>query len=678
MKPTTALKLSSLALLIQLAVYSAPSWATQPRSGLDLPGFDKAVRAQDDLYRHGSGTWLRDSSIPADKAEITGVDMPAVVDQRIRRILQDLAAKPQAKASSAKKIGDYYAAYLDTAAIDKAGLAPIKPLLAEIKAIKTPQQLAAWAGRAQGQIQTPIWLWGGFADFMNPGLNRVMAWQGGLGLPDRDYYLKLDDAQFAKARAAYLTYLARLAELAGLPKPAELAQRVLSLETRLAQAHTPLSDARNPAKMYNPLSAAELMLKAPGFDWQAFLAAAKISSEDKVTVTQLDTAIATARLFAELPLTDWQAYFTLRSLGAAAQVLPQGFRAAHFAFHGKAVTGAQADRPRAQRALEQVSEALNEALAEQYVARHFPAAHKQKVETIYQNVLAAYQRLMAENSWMEPATKSAALDKLSKYKAKIGHPDNWRDYTALDVRAGDAFGNQQRAKRFDWEHKAAAAGKPMDRKAWPMSPLEVNAFYDPSGNEINLTAGILQAPLFEMEADDAANYGGIGAQIGHEISHGFDNMGAQFDGDGVMKQWWTEADRKSFEALGARLVAQFNALEALPGKHVNGELTLPENMADLIGLQIAFKAYQASLGGKPAPVIDGYTGEQRFFLSFAQSWRGKRRDEFTLQLLSSDTHSPREFRANGPAQNVDGFHEAFGTQAGDKMFKPAAERVRLW
>ncbi|MCV2360081.1 M13 family metallopeptidase [Paucibacter sp. TC2R-5] len=678
MKARQLLKLSSVALLLQLAGYAAPAGATQAQSGLDLPGFDQAVRAQDDLYRHSSGTWLRDKAIAADKAELHGTDMPAVVDQRIRSILQELASKPQPKASSAKKIGDYYAAYLDNAAIDKAGLAPIKPLLAEIAAIKTPQQLAAWAGRAQGQIETPIWLWGGFADFMNPGLNRVMAWQGGLGLPDRDYYLKLDDAQFAKARAAYLTYLTRLAELAGLPKPAELAQRVLSLETRLAQAHTPLSEARNPAKMYNPLTAEELMGKAPGFDWQAFLAAAKISAEDKVTVTQLDTAIATARLFAELPLADWQAYFTLRSLDASAQVLPQGFRAAHFAFHGKAVTGAQADRPRAKRALEQLSEALNEALAQQYVARHFPAAHKQKVELIFNNVLAAYQQLMAANSWMEPATKAAALDKLSKYKAKIGHPDQWRDYSALELRTGDAFGNQQRAKRFAWEHKAAAAGKPMDRKAWAMSPLEVNAFYDPMGNEINLTAGILQAPLFEMQADDAANYGGIGAQIGHEISHGFDNMGAQFDGDGVMRPWWTEADRKAFEALGAKLVAQFNALEALPGKHVNGELTLPENMADLIGLQIAFKAYQASLGGRPAPVIDGYSGEQRFFLSFAQSWRVKRRDERTLQLLSSDPHAPNEFRANGPAQNVDGFHEAFGTHAGDKMFKPAAERVRLW
>jgi putative endopeptidase len=678
MKPTTLLKLSCLTLLLQVGVGAKSAQAAQARSGLDLPGFDQAVRVQDDLYRHSSGSWLRTAAIPADKAELVGADMPAVVDQRIRNILQDLATKPQAKGSSGQKVSDYYAAYEDTAAIEKAGLKPIKPLLAEIAAIGTPQQLATWVGSAQGQVETPIWLWGGFADFMDPGLNRVMAWQGGLGLPDRDYYLKLDDAQFGKARAAYLTYLTQLARLSGQARPAEMAQRVLDLETRLAQTQAPLSEARDPSRMYNPLTAEELMVKAPGFDWGAFLTAAKISSGDKVTVTQLGAAIATAQLFADLPLGDWKAYFTLRSLDSAAQVLPAEFRAAHFAFHGKAITGAQVETPRAQRALEQVTSALNEALAQQYVERHFPAAHKQKVEAIFHTVLGAYQQLMADNSWMEPSTKAAALDKLSKYKAKIGHPDSWRDYTALDVRAGDAFGNQQRAKRFDWEHKAAAAGKPMDRKAWAMSPLEVNAFYDPMGNEINLTAGILQAPLFDMQADDAVNYGAIGATIGHEISHGFDNMGSQFDGDGVMRQWWSETDRQTFSALGAKLAAQFNAFEALPGKTVNGQLTLPENIADLVGLQIAFKAYQTSLHGKPAPRIDGYTGEQRFFLSFAQSWRVKRRDERTLQLLTSDPHSPPEFRANGAAQNIDGFQEAFGVHAGDKMFKPVAERVRLW
>lgn len=678
MTPSTLLKLSCLTLLIQLHGGATAAEAAQARSGLDLPGFDKSVRPQDDLYRHSNGAWQRSVTIPADKAEVYGVNIPEVVDQRLQSILESMVVAPQAPGSNGQKVRDYYAAYRDTVAIDKAGLKPVQPLLAEIAAISTSQQLAKWVGGAQGQIETPIWLWGGFADFMDPGLNRVMAWQGGLGLPDRDYYLKLDDAQFGKARAAYLTYLTRLAELSGQARPAEMAQRVLNLETRLAQAHVPVNEARDPARMYNPLTAEELMIKAPGFDWETYLDAAKISRGDKVTVTQLNTAIATAQLFAELPLADWKAYFTLRSLDANAQVLPAGFREAHFAFHGMAIKGAQIERPRAERALDQVRWALNDALAQKYVERHFPDTSKQRIQEIYHNVLAAYQQLMADNSWMEPATKAAALHKLSKYKAKIGYPDRWRDYAALEVRPGDAFGNQQRAKRFDWETKASASGKPMDRSAWAMSPLEVNAFYDPMGNEILLTAGILQAPLFDMQADDAVNYGAIGAIIGHEISHGFDNMGSQFDADGVMRQWWTEADRQTFSALGDRLAKQFNVFEALPGKPVNGQMTLPENMADLVGLQIAFKAYRNSLHGKPAPVINGYTGEQRFFLSFAQSWRVKRRDERTLQLLTSDPHAPSEFRANGAAQNIDGFHEAFGTHAGDGMFRPVTERVRLW
>ncbi|MEJ6004713.1 M13 family metallopeptidase [Paucibacter sp. AS339] len=675
--------LPALLLALQLAGLASPAMAqaqAKPASasGLDLSGFDPQVRPQDDLYRAVNGRWLRNTAIPADRVEVHGVDMPAVVDGRVRAILQALAARQHPAGSVEQKIGDYYRSYLDTAAIERAGLAPIKPLLAEIDAIRSPAELARWQGRAQGQLQTPIWFWGGFADFMDPGLNRVMAWQGGLGLPDRDYYLKLDEPAFAKARSAYLAYLSRLATLAGDRDAARTAQRVLALETRLAAVHVPLSEARDPSKMVNPLTPAELLAQAPGFDWPTFFEAAQLSAGDKVNVTQLGTAIATARLFAELPLADWKAYFRLRSLDANAQVLPKAFRQAHFAFHGAAMGGATAERAREQRALEQVSEALSEALAQQYVARHFPPAHKQRVQQIYEQVLAAYRELMAANSWMAPATRAAALDKLDRYKAKIGHPDQWRDYAALQVRAGDALGNQQRAQRFDWAVKAAAAGKPMDRQAWAMSPLVVNAFYDPMGNEINLTAAILQAPLFDMAADDAANFGGIGAQIGHEISHGFDSMGAQFDGQGAMRNWWTDEDRKTFADKSAQLIAQFNAFEALPGKHVNGELTLPENMADLLGLQIAYKAYQRSLGGKPAPVIDGFSGEQRFFMSFAQSWRVKRSEQRTLQLLSSDPHAPNEFRANAPAMNLDAFHEAFKTAPGDALFKPATSRIQLW
>ena len=637
------------------------------------------MRPQDDLYRAVNGGWLRQVQIPADRVEVYGVDMPAVVNERLQHMVQELAAsKAHRPGSVEQKIADYYRGYLDTAAIDAAGMAPVRRLMAEIDAIQSVRSLAAWQGRAQGLLQTPIWFWGGFADFMDPNLNRVMAWQGGLGLPDRDYYLQLEEPRFAQARSAYLAYLQRLAELAGDRDPARSAQTVLALETRLAAVHVPLSEAREPSKMANPLTPAELQARAPGFDWPAFFAAAQLSATDKVNVTQLGTAIATARLFAELPLADWKTYFRLRSLDAHAQVLPQAFRQAHFAFHGKALGGAKTERPRAQRALEQLSEALNDALAQQYVARYFTAAHKQGVQGIYEKVLAAYREVLSTHSGMAPATRAAALDKLDRYKAKIGHPEQWPEGPRWQVRAGDAFGNLQAARRAAWALKAAAAGKPMDPQAWAMSPLEVNAFYDPMGNEILLTAAILQAPLYDPAADEAANFGGIGAQIAHEISHGFDSMGAQFDGQGRLRNWWTEEDRKAFEGKAAQLKAQFNGLEALPGKTVNGELTLPENMADLMGLHIAFKAYQASLGGQPSALIDGLSGEQRFFMSYARSWRVKRSEQRSLQLLSADPHAPNEFRANVPAMNLDAFHEAFQTAPGDAMFKPVSSRIRLW
>jgi putative endopeptidase len=312
------------------------------------------------------------------------------------------------------------------------------------------------------------------------------------------------------------------------------------------------------------------------------------------------------------------------------------------------------------------------------VERYFPPAHKARIRGMVANLLAAYREMIEESGWMTPATRERAMAKLASYKAKIGHPGTWHDYAGLEVREGDALGNRHRARRYAWDLKAAQAGKPMDRAAWAMSPIAVNAFYDPMLNEINLPAGLLQAPLFDMDADDAANYGGIGAQIAHEISHGFDTMGAQFDGDGVMRNWWSDADRKAFEEIGQRLQAQYSGYEAMPGKYVNGAMTLAENMADLTGLQIAFKAYQRTAAGKPAAVVGGYTGEQRFFLSYAQSWRKKARPERVLQLLASDPHAPNEFRANGPAVNVDGFHQAFGTQPGDRMFKPAAQRIRTW
>ena len=669
------LKRCTLAVLTSLA---AVSWAAAPASGLDLPGFDPKVRIQDDLFHAANGGWLTATEIPADKPEYgTFIQLRDLSDKRVRAIVDDLATRQHKPGSVEQKVGAFYAAYLDTDAIDKAGLAPLAPTLAEIDAIQTPLQLAAWQGRQQGRLNTPISLWV-MADFKQPTLNRAVTWQGGLGLPDRDYYLKLDDSRLAKARAAYETYLVTLATLADEKQPAEVARRVLAIEQQIAGLHWDTVANRDVVKLYNPMTPAELARAAPGFDWAAFMQAASLVGVDRLSVSQPSTTTGIAKLMADVPLTDWKLYFKLQSLDEAAPVLPRAWREAHFAFHRAALTGATAPRPRWQQAITELNGALGEAVGQVYVARHFSPAQKARMQDMVANLLAAYRESIDGLAWMGDATKSQARDKLGKYMSKIGYPDQWRDYSGLVVRPGDALGNARRSARFEWERIAAKAGKPVDRAEWGMTPQTVNAYYDPSLNEIVFPAAILEPPFFDMAADDASNYGAIGAIIGHEISHGFDDAGSQFDGGGLLRNWWTDVDRKAFDAIGAQLVLQYEGYEPLPGRYLNGKLTLGENIADLSGLQVAYKAYLRSLQGQPAPVLGGYSGAQRFFLGWSQAWREKVRDERALQMLTVDPHSPPQFRANGAAVNHDGFHEAFGTQAGDKMFKPTANRIRIW
>ena len=647
-------------------------------SGLDLSGFDPAVRAQDDLFRAANGGWLKATEIPADKPEYgTFIQLRDLSDGRVRAIVDELATQHHPAGTVQQKVGAFYAAYLDTDAIDKAGLAPVQPLLAEIEQISSALQLAQWQGRQQGRLNTPVALWV-MADFKQPTLNRAVTWQGGLGLPDRDYYLKPDDARLAKARVAYETYLVTLATLAGEKEPADVARRALAIEQRIAELHWDKVANRDPVKLYNPMTPDALAKAAPGFDWAAFMQAASLVAVDRLSVSQPSTTTGIAKLFADVPLADWKLYFKLHSLDAAAPVLPQVWRDAHFAFHRTALTGATAQKPRWQQAITELNGALGEAVGQVYVVRHFPSAQKARMQQLVANLLASYHESINGLAWMGPATKAQAQDKLAKYVSKIGYPDTWRDYSGLLVQDGDALGNAQRSARFEWQRIAAKAGQPVDRAEWDMTPQTVNAYYNPSANEIVFPAAILAPPFFDMAADDATNYGAIGAIIGHEISHGFDDQGSQFDGDGLLRNWWTDTDRQAFEAIGAQLVAQYEAYQPLPGKPLNGKLTLGENIADLSGLQVAYKAYQRSLDGQPAPVLGGYSGAQRFFLGWSQAWREKARDERVLQLLTMDPHAPPEFRANGAAVNHDGFHEAFGTRAGDKMFKPTGERIRIW
>jgi putative endopeptidase len=667
------LELTAMTLLLPCTLsFAAPS------AGLDKAGFDPGVRVQDDLFHAVNGAWLTATPIPADKPEYgTFIQLRDRSDERVRTIVDELARHPHAPGSVAQKVGSFYASFLGTAAIDKAGLAPMQPLLAEIDAIGSMKDLARWQGQVQGLVETPVQLYVS-PDAKQPTLNLVITWQGGLGLPDRDYYLKKDDERLAKARAAYLSYLAVLAPYAGEKDVDSAARRVMAIEERIAQAHWPRTELRDPAKSYNPTTPVGVAELAPGFDWASFMGAAALGGQTRLSVSQPSTTTAIAKLYADVPLADWKLYFKLHSLDAAAPVLPQALRDAHFAFHRTALTGTTAQKPRWQDAITQLNNALGEAVGELYVARHFPAPNKLRMQQLVANLLTAYAESIDGLTWMTSATKAQAQAKLAKYTTKIGYPDKWRDYSQLDIRDGDALGNDQRAGRFEWARLAAKAGKPVDRSEWGITPQTVNAYYNGLQNEIVFPAAILEPPFFDMAVDDAVNYGAIGAIIGHEISHGFDDSGSQLDGDGVLRNWWTDADRKAFEAVTARLVAQYDAYEPLPGKHLNGKLTLGENIADLSGLQIAFKAYQRALGGKPAPVIDGHSGAQRFFLGWGQAWRSKARDDRKQQLLAIDPHSPPEFRANGAAINHDGFHESFATQPGDKMFKPAADRVRLW
>lgn len=671
------LKVARRVALLSVLACGGAALGASPISGLDLPGFDTGVRAQDDLFRHVNGAWFDKTSLPADKPEYgTLAEVQDETDRQLRAIVEELSAKPQKPGSAEQKIATLYRAYTDTDTIDRAGLKPAKAMLDAIAAIKTRADLARWLGQAQGQVDTPIQL-SVKPDPKDPGVYLALTWQGGLGMPDRDYYLK-DDDRLVKARAAYSEYLTRLAGLAGDQTPQETARQVLKLEERIAEAHWSRVETHDPVKTYNPMTTDALATMAPGFDWTAFVAAAGLSAIDRLSVSQPSTATAIAGLMGEVDLAQWRRYLTLRVLDTYAEVLPKSFREASFAFRGTALDGTTEDKPRWQKGIDEVNVALGEAVGQIYVARHFPPEHKARMAALVVNLMAAYGSSIDGLGWMTPATKAAAKDKLAKCTIKIGYPDKWRDYSALVAREDDAFGNRVRSVRFEWQRIAARAGKPVDRAEWSLTPQTVNAKYDPSLNEMTFPAAILQPPSFNATADDAVNYGAIGAVIGHEISHGFDNQGSQYDGVGRLRNWWTDADRKAFEALGAELVAQFAQYEPLPGMKLDGKLTLDENIADLSGLQIAYKAYLRSLGGKAAPVVDGYTGPQRFFLGWAQFFRDKVRDELALQLLSVDNHAPGRFRTNGAVVNHDGFHEAFGTRPGDALYKPTTERIRIW
>ncbi|PHV11227.1 M13 family metallopeptidase [Chitinimonas sp. BJB300] len=663
---------------IALALLSITAIAN-PASGVYPENLDTTVRIQDDLFRAVNGGWEKRADIPADRSSwgATG-ELRNQSESHVREIVEQ-AAQSADTDPTARQIATFYQSFMDEATIEALGLKPLQPLLDRVAAVETRGDLVREMGALQVfGVNMPLML-DTEIDGRDSRHYLLQVWQDGLGMPSRDYYLQ-DDAAMKKARTAYLDYLQTLFVLAG-SEPADAAnkaQAVIGLETRLARAQWTKEDEYDPIKTYNKHSLATLARAVPGFDWSVLLTSAAVPNVEAVNLGQPSYAKAVGRLMASEPVAVWRDYQTARLLDHFAPALPKAFVEAHFRFHSQTLTGATEMRPRWKRGVAMVEQNLGMAVGRLYVAKYFPPETKAKIDTLVQNLLVAFEKSIAELSWMSPTTKAAAQQKLSKYAVKVGYPEKWRDYSGLEVKAGDALGNQLRGAAFQHHYQMSKLNQPVDRTEWGMTPQTVNAYYNPGMNEIVFPAAYLQPPYFDPNVDDAANYGNVGATIGHEISHGFDNSGAQYDGDGNLRMWWGKQDKAAFDKLTAQLVKDFNDLEALPGRYVNGKLTLGENIADLSGLQVAYKAYQLSLNGKEAPVIDGYTGDQRFFIGYASSWREKMRKEMLLQLLVSDPHAPDHFRANQPALNTDAYHAAFGTKAGDSMFRPAGKRIRIW
>ncbi len=652
-------------------------------SGIDLGSLDRQVRPQDDLFRHVNGRWLLSTEIPADKSNYGAFTALAdAARENVRALIEESARQPTDEI--ARKIGDFYQSYMNEDLINKKGIEPLRSELAVIDGLASTDDLVAYFGRVVPLgIASPA----GFSigvDDKNSSRYLAAVQQQGLTLPDRDYYLEDKDA-YRNARQALAAYITRLFELAHLPGGTEAAESILKLERSLAEVHWSRTELRDAEKRYNLYRVAELDKLTGNFPWKKFFAACGAPDLAEVNVSTPSYFQSLPKIVAETSVDAWKQYLRFRLLDAAAPGLPKDFVDAHFELHERAVSGVPQQKPRWQRAVDATSGAgagdfgvLGEALGQLYVKKHFPAESRRRMDELVGNLLKTYDTSIRGLAWMTDATKQKALEKLKRITTKIGYPDEWRDYSSLEIKADDLLGNMRRAAGFEHQRQLSRLHKPVDRREWGMTPQTVNAYYNPSLNEIVFPAAILQPPFFDAQSDDAVNYGGIGAVIGHEISHGFDDEGSRYDAAGNLSNWWTEDDRKAFEALTRRLVAQYEEYEPLPGRKLNGKLTLGENIADLSGMAIAYKAYRLSLGEGEGPVIDGYTASQRFFLGWAQIWRRKYRDDELARRLVVDPHSPSLYRSNGPARNLDAFHEAFQVKPGDKMFKPKEERIQIW
>ena len=659
-----------------IEVAEAPA---QVGSGIDMSGFDTNVRPQDDFFDYVNGKWVAETELPSDRARWGTFDALREQSQKdVRSLVEEVSAAENVEQGSAtQKIRDFYNSYMDTETVNERGIEAIRAELDEIAAIESYDDLfRAFSTLGVYGVNGPI---GGgiFSDLKDPDTNVVYLVEAGITLPDRDYYL-LDDEQFVKGRELFRAYVARVFELAGLDNATDRAEAIYNLEHALAEVHWTKEDNRDPVKSYNPKTPGQLAEMSPNINWDVTFEAAQIPARDRYIVNQPSFYEAASDIIANTDLQIWKDYLTFQTINTFAPVLSEDYFQARFEFYRAGLQGIDSPRPRWKRAVNATNGNLGELLGQLYVDRHYQDEARVRMETMIANLVEAYRQSITNLDWMGEETKQQALVKLSKFNPKIGYPEEWRDYSSMEIREGDLVGNIKSAATFEYHRNLDKLDRPVDKNEWFMTPQTVNAYYNPAWNEIVFPAAILQPPFFNVEADDAVNYGGIGAVIGHEIGHGFDDQGRKFDGDGNLRDWWTEEDNARFEERKNMLAAQYNSYEVIDGLTINGEFTSGENIGDLGGLGIAYKAYKLSLGGEEAPVMDGFTGDQRFFVGWAQVWRGKARDEEAKRLLTVDPHSPIKFRANGAPVNVTEFYEAFDVQEGDGMYLPPEERVKIW
>lgn len=645
------------------------------KAGINTNHMDPRIRPQDDLYRYVNGRWLETFKLPPDKSNYgTFTRLAEENEKRLKQIVAEISQQEWGDDSEERKISDFYNTFMDETLANEVDIAPLKDLLAQIESAETIKDLPlVWAHLTQAGVNVPLRI---FVDQDGRDATRYTAYlyQGGLSMPDRDYYI---DPKNKQTLDAFRTYVHKLLEAANTDDEGRRTAAVMKIETAIAQAQWARVDNRDPQKTYNPFALNELDKVTSELPWQALIQAWAIEKTPHLVVAQPTYVQKLAELLKDISLREWKDYLTFRLLDDYAPYLSPAIADAHFEFHGKVIQGLEAPKPRWKRAIAALDRYLGEALGKRYVAKYFKPEAKKRMQQLVENLRAAFAEEIKQLDWMSEATKQAALEKLKAFRPKIGYPDKWKSYQKLKVGTDSLAANIIRGEHFLYHENVSKLGQPINRDEWLMTPQTVNAYYNPSMNEIVFPAAILQPPFFNMEADDAVNYGAIGAVIGHEMTHGFDDSGRQYDAAGNLRNWWTPEDEKQFKARVEQLVKFFDQFK-VGDEHVNGRLTLGENIADLGGLKIAYQAYLRSLQGKPAPVIGDWTGAQRFFMGWAQVWARKYRPEELFRRLKTDPHSPSEFRANGPVQHLDAFHEAFHTKEGDKLYRAPKDRIRIW